>query len=104
MNTARIVVLTIVLGAVGIAGCRASGSENKQAAAEPVAQLKTIDVLVARSDIDLGQLIKPEHLRQTWPAVTASSTSNMSDDQAPKRGESVSVVRYGIAIEATAQK
>jgi pilus assembly protein CpaB len=76
MNTARIVVLTIAVGAGGVAAYLASGSDdNKPAPAEPVAQLQTVDVLVARSDIGLGQTVKSEDLQwQTWPASTASST------------------------------
>ena len=74
MNTARIVVLTIAVGAGGIAAYLASGSDNKPPA-EPVAQLQTVDVLVAKSDIGLGQSVKPDDLQwQTWPAATASST------------------------------
>ena len=75
MNTARIVVLAVALGAGGIAAYLASGSDNKPAPAAPVAQLPTVDVLVARSDIALGQTLKPDDLQwQTWPAATASST------------------------------
>jgi len=76
MNTARIVVLTIAVGAGGIAAYLASGSDNnKPVAAEPVTQLQTVDVLVAKSDIGLGQAVKPEDMQwQTWPAATASST------------------------------
>jgi len=75
MNTARIVVLAVALGAGGIAAYLASGSDNKPAPAEPVVQLPTVDVLVAKSDIGLGQTLKTEDLQwQTWPAATASST------------------------------
>ena len=75
MNTARIVVLTIAVGAGGIAAFLASGSDNKPAPTEPVAQLQTVDVLVAKSDIGLGQRVAPEDLQwQTWPAATASNT------------------------------
>ena len=75
MNTARIVVLTIAIGAGGIAAYLASGSDNKPAPAAPVAQLETVDVLIAKSDIGLGQTVKPEDLQwQTWPASTASNT------------------------------
>jgi pilus assembly protein CpaB len=76
MNTARIVVLTIAVGAGGIAAYLVSGSNNnKPVAAEPVTQLQTVDVLVAKSDIGLGQSVKPEDMQwQTWPAATASST------------------------------
>lgn len=74
MNTARIVVLTIAIGAGGIAAYLASGSDNKPPA-EPVAQLQTVDVLVAKSDIGLGQTLTPEDMQwQTWPASTASNT------------------------------
>jgi pilus assembly protein CpaB len=75
MNTARIVVLTIAVGAGGIAAYLASGSDNKPLPAEPVAQLQTVDVLVAKSDIGLGQSVVAEDMQwQTWPAATASST------------------------------
>jgi len=75
MNTARIVVLAVALGAGGIAAYLASGSDNKPAPVAPVAQLPTIDVLVAKSDIGLGQAVKPEDMQwQTWPAATASNT------------------------------
>ncbi len=75
MNTARIVVLTIAVGAGGIAAYLASGSDNKPLPAEPVVQLQTVDVLVAKSDIGLGQTVNAEDMQwQTWPAATASST------------------------------
>jgi len=75
MNTARIVVLTIAVGAGGVAAWLASGSDNTPAPAAPVAQLQTVDVLVAKTDIGLGQSVKPEDLQwQTWPAATASAT------------------------------
>jgi pilus assembly protein CpaB len=74
MNIARIVVLTIALSAGGVAAYLASGSDNKKLPAEPVVQLPTVDVLVAKSDIGLGQAVRPEDLQwQTWPAATASS-------------------------------
>jgi pilus assembly protein CpaB len=73
MNTARIVVLAIAIGAGGIAAYLASGS-NEPAPAQPVAQLPTVDILVAKSDIGLGHSVKPDDLQwQTWPAATASS-------------------------------
>ena len=75
MNTARIVVLTIALGAGAVAAYLASGSDNKTATAVPVPQLQTIDVLVAKADIGLGHALKPDDLQwQTWPASTASNT------------------------------
>ena len=75
MNTARIVVLTIAVGAGGVAAYLASGSDNKPLPAGPVVQLQTVDVLVAKSDIGLGQSVTPEDLQwQTWPAATASNS------------------------------
>ncbi|THD63801.1 MAG: Flp pilus assembly protein CpaB [Bradyrhizobium sp.] len=75
MNTARIVVLTIAVGAGGIAAYLASGSDNKPLPAEPVVQLQTVDVLIAKSDIGLGQTVNADDMQwQTWPASTASST------------------------------
>jgi pilus assembly protein CpaB len=74
MNTARIVVLTIAVGAGGVAAYLASGSDNGPAPAAPVAQLPTVEVLVAKADIGLGQSVKPDDLQwQTWPAATASN-------------------------------
>jgi pilus assembly protein CpaB len=75
MKTARIVVLAIALSAGGVAAYLASGSDApKQAAVEPVAQLPTVDVLVAKSDIALGQSVGPDDVQwQTWPSATASN-------------------------------
>ena len=74
MNTARIVVLTIAISAGGVAAYLASGSDKPQQVA-PVAQLQTVDVLVAKTDIGLGQTVTPADIQwQTWPAATASST------------------------------
>src|SRR3977135_1534764 len=73
MNTARIVVLMIALSAGGVAVYLASGLDNKPAPTAPVAQLQTVDVLVAKSDIGLGQTVTPEDMQwQTWPSATES--------------------------------
>ncbi|MBR1147611.1 hypothetical protein JQ567_30420 [Bradyrhizobium sp. AUGA SZCCT0431] len=111
MNTARIVVLTIAIGAGGIAAYLASGSDHLPAAPEPVAQLQTIDILVARGDIGLGQPLKPEDMQ--WQSGTLSlalrsiadinMVENKTDDQPNRRGESISVVRYGAASQQSMQ-
>ena len=73
MNKPRIVVLAIAIVAGGIAAYLASGSDDKPAPA-PVAQMPTVEILVAKSDIGLGQSVKPDDLQwQMWPAATASS-------------------------------
>ena len=75
MNNARIVVLAIAIGAGGIAAYLARGSDDNPAPAQPVAQLQTVDILVAKSDIGLGHSVKPDDLQwQTWPAATTSSS------------------------------
>jgi pilus assembly protein CpaB len=75
MNTARIGVMTIALGAGGVAAYLASRSDDKPLPPEPVAQLRTVDVLVAKSDIGLGQTVTAGDLQwQTWPASTASNS------------------------------
>jgi len=76
MSIARIVVLLIALGAGGVAAYLASGSgyATKAPQAAPVAQLQTVDVLVAKADIGLGQTLKPEDVQwQSWPAASASN-------------------------------
>jgi pilus assembly protein CpaB len=83
MNTARIVVLAIAVGAGGIAAYLASGSDSSSPPpAAPVAQLPTVDVLVARSDIGLGQTLKPDDMQwQSWPAATASTSFIRRNDR-----------------------
>ena len=95
MNRARIVVLTIALGAGGIAAYLASGSDSRPPPpAEPVVQLQTVDVLVAKSDISLGQTVTPNEMSwQTWPAATASSSFIRRSD----RSEAIKEITGSIA-------
>jgi pilus assembly protein CpaB len=75
MNIARVVVLIIALSAGGVAAYLARGTDEKSRPAEPVAQLPTVEILVAKADIGLGQVVKPEDLQwQIWPAATASGS------------------------------
>ena len=81
MNRARIFVLGVAVVAGGVAAYLASGSDNKPIPA-PVVQLPTVDVLVAKSDIGLGQTVKPEDLQwQTWPTTTASASFIRRDER-----------------------
>ncbi|MCO5130422.1 MAG: Flp pilus assembly protein CpaB [Xanthobacteraceae bacterium] len=74
MNTARIVVLSIAIGAGGLAAWLASGSDRKTQPA-PVAKMETVDVLVAKADIPLGKTVTASDLQwQTWPASAASAS------------------------------
>jgi pilus assembly protein CpaB len=82
MNRARVVVLAIAIVAGGVAAYLASGSDPGPAPA-PVAQMETTDVLVARSDIGLGQQITADDLQwQSWPSTTASSSFIRRSDRA----------------------
>ena len=73
MNTARIVVLAIAVGAGGIAAYLVSSSDKPAPA--PTAQMDTTDVLVAKTDIPLGQVVTANDLEwQSWPASSASGT------------------------------
>ena len=75
MNRARIAVLAIAVGAGGVAAYLASGADDRPPPAAPAAQLQTVDVLVAKADIGLGQTVTPEDMIwQTWPAASASNT------------------------------
>src|SRR6202171_124387 len=75
MKTARIIVLGIALSAGGVAAYLASGSDSRPVATEPAAQLKTVDILIAKSDIGLGQSVTGDDVQwQTWPAATASTS------------------------------
>jgi pilus assembly protein CpaB len=81
MNIARVVVLIIALSAGGVAAYLARGTEEKsRTVAEPVAQLPTVEILVAKSDIGLGQPVKPEDLQwQTWPASAGNNLINRAN-------------------------
>ena len=94
MKTARIVVLAIALSAGGVAAYLASSSDTKTVVAEPTAQLPTVDVLVAKSDIALGQSVGPDDVQwQTWPSATASNNFIRRSD----RPEATSQIAGSIA-------
>jgi pilus assembly protein CpaB len=74
MKPARIIVLIIAMAAGGIAAFLAGRSDEPQPALAPVAQIETVDVLVAGGDIGLGSTVSSKDLRwQTWPAEAANS-------------------------------
>lgn len=85
MNRARIAVLAIALVAGAFAAYLASGSNPPPAqTAAPVPQMETTDVLIAKSDIGLGQTVTADDLKwQAWPAAATSANfikrSNRAD-------------------------
>jgi pilus assembly protein CpaB len=108
MNTARIVVLTIAIGAGGIAAGLASGSDHQPVAPDPVAELQTIDILVANGDIGLGQSLKAKDMQwQTWPAASASdsfiSNANAMTLARARQSGAPSLVGYGLVSQQSVQ-
>lgn len=83
MKPARIVVLLVALAAGGIAALLAGRSDRSAPIVHaPVAALETVDVLVAATDIQVGQTISGGELRwQTWPTASAGSNFIRRSDQ-----------------------
>ena len=100
MNTARVVVLTIAVGAGGVAAYLASGSDDRPAPVAAVAPtVETVEVLVAKSDINLGQSLKPEHLQwQSWPAATTSSSFIQRKDRSKGDAEVTGMIARAPSI------
>jgi len=75
MKAARIAILAVAVGAGGIAAYLASGSkEPPPPAPAPVVQIETTDILVAKGDINMGQVVSAQDIQwQTWPTSAASS-------------------------------
>ena len=74
MKAARLVVLGVAIAAGGLAALLASGSDDKPSEpAKPVAALETVDILIAKSDIAMGQGVSAQDIGwQAWPAAAAS--------------------------------
>jgi pilus assembly protein CpaB len=74
MKAARIVVLAVALGAGGIAAFLASGSKEPPPPPPPVVQIDTVDILVAKADINMGQVVASQDIQwQVWPVSAANS-------------------------------
>jgi pilus assembly protein CpaB len=81
MKAARIIVLGVALAAGGGAALMMrGGSKPATVAAPPPAPPKT-EVLVAATDLPLGQAVKKEHLRwQVWPEETSQNLIRKSTE------------------------
>ncbi|HVV79524.1 MAG TPA: Flp pilus assembly protein CpaB [Pseudolabrys sp.] len=82
MKAARLVVLVIALGAGGVAALLAGRSKAPDV--KPVAAVKpdTVEVLVAKSDIGLGQPVTPGEMQwQPWPASAATGNFIRKSDR-----------------------
>jgi pilus assembly protein CpaB len=73
MPAARLLVLGLSIVAGGIAAYLAAGG-SKNVVTQVIQQAPTVDVLVARTDIGLGQSLGPVNVEwQAWPKGTASA-------------------------------
>lgn len=97
MKAARLIVLGVAVAAGGLAALLAGRSGDREPPPPPVAQMQTVDVLVANSDIGQGTTVKPDQLRwQMWPAASAGPNFIRKSDR-PDAVEQLagSVVRGG---------
>ncbi len=91
MKAARLVVLTVAIAAGGVAAMLAGRSEKPpEPTPEQKAKIETVDILVAKADIGMGQSVSPQDLQwQTWPA-SAQSGNFITKSGRPDALESIS--------------
>jgi pilus assembly protein CpaB len=84
MKPARIAVLLIAIVAGGLAALLAGRSERPAPAPAPTAaKVDTVEVLVAKSDIALGQVVTAQDLQwQDWPQAAANANFIRRDGKA----------------------
>jgi pilus assembly protein CpaB len=74
MKPARLVVLGVAVVAGGIAALLAGRSHQPEPPKPAVTQLETVEVLIAKTDLDRGQVISASDIGwQTWPKAAANS-------------------------------
>ena len=81
MKPARLIVLGIALAAGGVAAFLASGGRQPEAPkAPPPPPLATVDVLIAKADLGVGQVVGDKDVGwQTWPAASAGNFIKKTD-------------------------
>ena len=90
MKAARVVVLTVAIGAGGVAALLAGRSEKPPEIKVETPHFNTVDILVAKSDIPRGQTLAPSDFTwEAWPANTASGNFIRKTDR-PKALENLS--------------
>jgi pilus assembly protein CpaB len=73
MKAARVVVLSVAIGAGGLAAMLAGRSEKPPEVKPEVVQVDTVDVLIAKGDIPMGTALSAGDMQwQAWPATAAS--------------------------------
>jgi pilus assembly protein CpaB len=90
MKAARIVVLAVALAAGGVAAILAGRSQKApQPQAQQQPKYETVDVLVAKGDIPMGQTVTPAELQwQAWPP-SAANASFITKTAQPKAIEQI---------------
>jgi pilus assembly protein CpaB len=82
MKAARVVVLTVALAAGGVAALLAGRSEKPKETKTEAPQMATVEVLVAKSDIAMGQALSPGDMQwQPWPAGASAGNFIRKTDQ-----------------------
>jgi pilus assembly protein CpaB len=73
MKTARLIVLGVAIAAGGLAAMLAGRSDPPIPLPLPVAQIDTVEILVAKADIGMGHVVSPNDIQwQIWPTAAAS--------------------------------
>jgi pilus assembly protein CpaB len=74
MKAAQIIVLGIALAAGGVAAVLVGRSDKAPPPEPKVAQIDTVDVLIANADIGMGRALSAQDLQwQSWPAAAGGS-------------------------------
>jgi pilus assembly protein CpaB len=84
MKAAQIVVLVVAVGAGGVAALLMAGRSNAPTpvAPAPTAKFDTVDVLVAKNDLGIGQSLGPQDVAwQQWPAASANAAFIKKSDK-----------------------
>jgi pilus assembly protein CpaB len=99
MKAARLVVLGVAVAAGGIAAYLASSGRQPEAPPPaPVAQLETVEVLVAKTELSRGQVLEDSDIGwQTWPAAAANSNFIKKSERPNGMNDFVgAIVRVGL--------
>jgi pilus assembly protein CpaB len=73
MKKARILVLIVALAAGGLAALLAGGSGEKAPPPPQLTKVDTVEILVAKGDVTMGQTVTADDLQwQSWPTAAAS--------------------------------
>lgn len=82
MKPARIIVLVIAVAAGGVAALLAGRSDNTPPPPPPIEKIATVEVLAARTDINMGQTVTAQELQwQIWPQAAASASFIRKSDK-----------------------